>query len=786
MDSPQPLDPERGLEPPAKGTEAPHVPDAQASRRDLLLTAAAVVASATYTVNNGPAAPAEIDDITEPTDSPEYLAKKVRLFEVMFTEEGNKAFFYTPTGELLEVLDTPKDWGTYSAAQKTEWYTSHQAKLKRPNEPVFYDSNELSFKTLQGKSPVELANQRSEEETHDERYFGGEVKTVKAAIWEICEAYEMPVEIAMGFAANQSLFQKDEIDRLEDGRAGGRGLFKITSPAYEDALRWISAHPEASQKIRSQKLGDFDKEWKNRFVQIEIFAAYYRQLKDRITAGNAGLNALEARLNNIDPSFSADVLEEAAVVSAYYAGYNRIRQVIEKFIGASDAEIQSFIGSAPYGVNIWEQILLTSYNEGGIDQKSIDFTSKIYAMSSLMGEEGATYVEDALGESHWLQKIVSLVSGLGALSAGAYVAGDKVKKARSGAALSRREALMGGVAGLAALAVPAQSLPEIDLPDLPKFSEAPTEPIKEDSNVETPLFPEVLALAKKALDEKYKELRKEKRITRTNTEKNEARKYTQPSQDTLLRPTFNKILGKELTDKILSTKGKSQKKRNDLYDQASKKVREYRDQQVKNGTFVHLQEDNGHTYFCQQVGMESGTQNNPDSMYAHKDLLPLMGTMVQLINHQIDLFNANPSDYGVKSFPKIPHVAAVKLSGALRDPKHTKRMLNGAQARFTTKSLSAHWSGQALDIGAYTTPNAHMVRFVEAMLDEKGDEVIPAGGLLPTGGFGNRTREFLSTFIGRALFAMEKPLADKEGMEIMALWEPTPKNWHVATRPKAA
>lgn len=723
------------------------------------------------------------EEETEETES-HWVQEKVELFEVIYSGEPDLVYFYTPEGKVLKIVKIPSG---KSEKVKSDFIKKKKRELASQT-PVLVDGIALSFPGHKGeKSLVDTATERSLETFHDERYFGNEETSIKEAMWKIAEAYEIPVEIALGFAANQSLMATGEVDHNASGELGGRGLFKITGDAYEEALGYMSRNEEFGGKVRTGKLENLANEWKNPFVQIEVFCAYYRKLRLILNNENGAVTLLEARLKELDPNFSKDIIEELSIVSAYHSGPTRIRKVVSAFVKLSDEEIKKRIGVPPYWIDVWPKLLADSLGEGGVDQKSLDFTSKIYAMASLMGDEGENYVEEATkGKSNWFRGVSSFMNkaaGVVAMATGIEGARRAVKAHRTPGStdLSRRK-FLGGAAAVAALSVPGASAAEALLnADWDSSEEIPE--VKDLGKEEIPMFKEAIGPAKKSLDARYEELKKAKRIFRTNAEKNDVRRYLQPEQDRLLKGTFDKILGKDLNGKILNTKKQAQSKRNALYDEADKKAKAYRDEKLKDGTFVRLNEDNGTIYFCEQVGKESGTSNNPDCLVVHKDLIPLLGSVIELVNHQIDLFNADPAAYGKKGFPKIPHITAIKICGAFREPSHTKRMLNGRQAGRTTRSPSAHWSGQALDLASLATQGAHVVRFKEPMLDEKGEVAIPADGKLPTGGFGNTTRQLISTFIGRALMSLREPLMKANILEIMPIWEGGQSNWHMATKP---
>ncbi len=724
------------------------------------------------------------EDSGEAARDADLVQAKVELFQQIYGEgDVDTVYFYDETGLVVKEKNLPKTWSEMTQEARKTWLNENKPKSEKA---ISTDGIRISFPKFDSKSEkglVETAVDRSLEQAQDSRYFGNEKLSIEDAMWKICEAYEVPVEIAMGFAANRSLFDKADVDRNEAGDMGGRGLFKLTTGAYTEALTYMQRHSEYSQKVRKGRLGDFEKEWQNRFVQIEVFCAYYRRLYDGLTGERGALKTLKDRLNTIDPSYSSDSVEEQAVITAYLSGPTRVKEVIQAFAKLPDEKIKEVLGEAPYGSDVWPEILRDSFGRNGINQESLDFTGKVYAMSAMVSEEGAAYVGEATGTGgrSWL-KALSLLTGAAAMGAGGTLTAQTALKQQRAEALTRRDLLIRAL-GAAALVTPPGKLiaASIELPDWDFGGEEPVPPPPPpEGPQEKPSFPEVAEQAKKTLDTLYADLKSQKRILRTPNEQSEAKRYSQPSQDTLVRGSFNKVIGKELTDEIYKTRKDKQSGRNHLYDKAAPKVEAYRDARLKDGTFVQLQNDNANC-FCEGVGTTSGTGNNPDWMCMHKDLVPLIETMIELVNYQIDLFNANPSAYGKAKNRKLSHVSALRLSGALRGPKQTKKMLNDPTlASQTTKSLTAHWGGGTVDIGSYVNGNAHIARISEDMLDENGTVDLKAGEKLSNGKF-KAEAALISVFMGRALFAMKAPLEAIEHIKMMPLWERKPKNWHVST-----
>lgn len=629
-------------------------------------------------------------------------------------------------------------------------------------------------------------------------YFNGEELTLFDAITRIAEAYDVPVAVAMGLGANESGFQKDAISK-----ADARGIYQLTKGGFNDAKKFAETHPEFSKNFRSGPIGDFEANWQNRFIQIELFCAYYSYLMNQL---RAPIEKMEDRIRTLDPSFPVGCLREIGITNAYNAGEGTIGRAIDRFLLLSDEEILLRIGKPPYGVDVWLSMLAHSFGLKVNDKSTsvglhvFTYPQKAFALGSLIRSEQNfvskydtekdepmlefTDFEDTVNATvntakNVLTRIASFVSfasGTATLVA--------VKRTQSKEGLTRRNFLK-GLVGAAALAVPAaQAAADI----LPSFEDV-KDTVEADKSIEVDA--QLLSEAKAKLDGLYVSLKeyyeKEGRTGLTPKEQNVRRFATINQQRKLLEKEFVKMFGKEIFDEFASSKNLSTKDRIKLYDRAAAAQEKHIEEQKKSGKLVRISEtDSGQPIFPEQVGKMSGTDNDPDSLYMHKDFEWITASAVELVNHQIDMFNANPAIYGIKdpNFPALPHITSIKVSGALRDVMQTKKMLLSGQAGRTTKDVSAHWLGLALDIGSFATAGGHMVKLKEELREGKnGSVAVKAGKKLPNGGFGKRTREIYSMMIGRALFSMVDPLRISKGIEIAPLWEPGQLNWHVVICP---
>jgi hypothetical protein len=502
---------------------------------------------------------------------------------------------------------------------------------------------------------------------------------------------------------------------------------------------------------------------------------------------------------------------------------------MSRFKKLNDEEIKKRVGEGPYGVDVWLALIAYSFGAkvGGsstrVGPDVFLYAHKVLAMGALImqdenylkihsrskssstsvpepeGEEPNQFDEmvaekqngDALGA---LRRAGALLTGAMAfLLGGSVVAANVPRFLRSTRprGMSRRRFVQ-VVGAFTGLTVPAISTAEFAAEQLisaaKDWSEAPVEAGPSEPILNQEKFPEpVLNEAKKELDQLYvklEELRVEGKTGWTPDEQDYLTKYKMPYQRELLKDKFEDMLGAKFLKEFEDSVGQKPTKRKHLYVKGARIQEKYLEAEKKAGRLVPLAEnDPNAAYFAEQVGALSGTKNNPKALFARAESIPLLGSMVELVNHQVDLFNQNPGLYGIDdpSFPVLPHITAVKICGALRSMEQTAEMIDKGQAARTTPGTSAHWTG-ALDIASLATPGAHVVRLKEALLDKKGgSELVPAGGKLPTTRIGTRSREIYFQMIGRAMFALKGPLKKQMGISLLPLYEPKQKNWHVVT-----
>lgn len=790
-----------------------------------------------------------------------------------FDAQGNSlAEEVLPDNWYVDVLGTPKEKGQkppvvrpkMTEAQQQEWHNRHRIKARTTEKVLPTDHDDLGYPfiataTVYGMdkrddidSPFELLDERLNDEVKDpsKRYFEGRGMSLRQAIIEIATAYDVPRAVAFGIGANESAFDREAVStRKKKGKGKGKdkveiiakGMFQFKPEGYEDAKNYAAQHPELSASIRKGALLGFEqrfhggtREWKNRFVSIEMFCAYYRYIQEMLSPH---FDQLEERLRKLDPTLLVGTFDTIGTINAYNAGPSRIKECIERFIKLSDEELKKKIGEPPYGVDVWMAVLAHSFGakfkdtqgkerKTGVGPHVLMYAPKSLALGSLiMDEENhlsglernreeweMPVNEENLPEKETIEKAkedsrrsllraFSALTRAGAVGGGVTLGAQAVQEGREGQGLSRRTLLRGAAALAAGTVVLGKSIASSEKEASgTKDGEIPAPPGETPRRYVHEKYDEnILRQAKATLDATYEVLKKRRKGKQehkgnydwTSNERDRIRKYTILKQTKALRPEYEAAFGKDWVQRFLATKPLATQKRRSLYEEGEQLQQAYIQQAIAAGEFVPMEEDNeANSYFCEQVGKMSGTKNDVESLYMHKEFVPLIGSIIELVNHQIDLFNQNQAAYGVldPEFPIIPHVNAVKISGALRSVMQTYRMLMDPElAGRTSKDLGPHWIGQAIDLGSFTTQGSHMVAFAEPLFYPRqtqptGTPRIPANSKLPSQGFGGRTREILSKMFGRALLALEEPLKEK-GIILMPLWEGKQLNWHVAINP---
>lgn len=662
------------------------------------------------------------------------------------------------------------------------------------------------------------------------RHLEGKTMPLYEAILRIADAYDIPHAIALGIGANESGYDKDG----PVSSADAYGIFQIQSSgndakpaAYEMARKYAKRHPEFSGKIRKGELKNFKEsfhgvvEYKNRLVQAEMFCAYFRFIQDEL---RETVEALELRLQTLDPSYLMGTLSMIAPITAYNAGAGGIKKDILRFLKLSNTEMLDMIGTPPYGIDVWQAVLANSYDRvTQVDAKGkvlrtsgqrtvvLTYAAKVLAMGSRIMQdqnilegiakhgqgtyqpsEGRTEAPGS-PDAQVVDKVPSAQNRVGMYAAyfatalasilTGVRAGKQTREGLREEGITRRNLLM-GAAALAGVATPVARA----VANVIEFGEHSAEPGQEvvlegPESMPYPVYADVLTEGRERLQEIYKKLKAEGLSVEQPlaTEDNRKRaNWKTPERVAKLKPLMQKAFGEEWDDYYT---GKALPNR--FFTTQQEKQSAYLKAALASGDTVPIKEsDPSQPFFCQQVGEDSGITNNPDSLYVHKEMLPVMGTLIALVNDQIDAFNADPKSFGMNEaeFPKIPHILSIKVSGAHRN-------VNDRHAG-STPSFSDHWTDTCLDMIALSrSEGAGVFKFKEALI-YKGETLVPAGGMVPTQGHPQRTREIVMTMIERALFVLEDSLKGKPGRpEIMPRFEgtgsPYHSNWHVGIVPSS-
>ena len=645
--------------------------------------------------------------------------------------------------------------------------------------------------TEEAITPIQLIMERLNEKTRSDaltKYFDGEERTLYDALTKIAEAYDIPQAVILGIAANESGY-----DREAQSKAGAKGIFQIKETAYIDAMVYIGSHPSVGKKIRSGLIPPFPQAWKNRFVSAELFCAYYHVVEKRV---RDEVEALENRLRTLDAGFPVGTLLPIATINAYNGGPGRISHCIDRFLSLSDEEILARIGPAPYGVDVWLSVVGLSFGlkikgkSTGVGPDTFFYPQKVLAMGSLiMDEENHVSLYDREREDteevapirRGFWKGLALLTGIGAMETGG-IAGNQMRQELP-KSLSRRDVLKASAISFGALSPILRIGSRWSLPDSSSSEVVASPTLEWEKGHES-----VVTSARESLDVLHRELMervkgKSGKSGWTSSELSRIREFTAPKNRTMLKRRFEDMLGRDLFNRFETSVRQPFSKRKPLYYEAETRQARFIHQKIEDGSFVALLEDDASKpYFCEQVGSLSGTKNDSEALYVRKEFEPLLQMVIELVNYQVDAFNTDPLLYGVKSaiFPSLPHISAVKISGALRSVQSTRMMFEKGQGKRTTPGATPHWLGHALDIGSFATAGSHMVSMNGDLRETQKGPVAIKKGKLPSRGFGKQTREIYSKMIGRGLFAIIEPLKREQGIEIQPLWEGEQLNWHIA------
>ncbi|MFA4815103.1 MAG: transglycosylase SLT domain-containing protein [Candidatus Gracilibacteria bacterium] len=738
--------------------------------------------------------------------------------------------------EITQLTKALSDLKAKNKAETQEWHNQNRLACQVDGETVIpknYDDlgypfvhttilSEEEYDENPGLTIKEVVLKRLEENVSSNKthpiYFNGEQRNLYDAIIEIATAYDVPRAIALGIPANESMFRKKA-----ESEADAKGIYQFTKDGFEQAKRYAQGHPEFGRKLRSESIGNYNDSWPNRFVSAELFCAYYRSIKDSL---KDNISSLEERIKKLDPSLPSGTFGDLVAMTAYNAGPGRTKRCLARFTALSDEQIKQIVGEPPYGVDVWIGLIAYSFGmkmngeSTGVGADVFMYSQKAIAMGSIIRDEenmlevlnrdkpgfstelkpdasenngSADEHKDnqSSGKRNWLRTAFGLLAVTSAATAGASIAAKR-QSAQGG--LTRRDVLKGLVAVGAAASLPFGSGKATgkDKQELGADVDAQIPETGDEVGAEY-VYNQTLVQGSKKLDAVYADLRRRIKdretggiMSYTPDESDDLRRYLMPQQTALLRGRFKDMLGDSLESEFermttaqIRRKVRGNPNGDNMLRQAQEKQGRYIAEQVDRGEVIRLSEnDSKKPYFCEQVGSSSGSGNNPENMLAGKEMEKIMGTLVTLVNHQIDIFNGDKVAYGItdKNFPALPRISAIRVTGALRTPQQSLNYLQrGLPA---TLDLSSHWAGRAIDLASKKSANGNMVRLADDLVDPTTGIQFRAGEKLPNGGYGKRTREIYSHMIGRALFAMEIPLKT-DGIVLQPLWEQGQRNWHL-------
>jgi hypothetical protein len=759
----------------------------------------------------------------------------VHLFKITFNSDKREFIYYDLWGRPLARAAIPKGFSGWSDKKKTEWHNENRKECAGMTDKIVTptDPERSGFPFVTTSSTIaKSAASRLEQTSYDVNYFDGKEITIKEAIRKITAHYGVPYHLALGLGGIESAFKKDAVSS-----ADAVGIFQfLDSTARGQAIPYVDSAEDTD--FRSAPIyTDFAANKYNRFYQTELFCAHYNYLKQKL---KPQLGGLTARIRQIDPNFNTD-LEEVAIMTCHNAGLNNpdhpeqgVIPAIARFMTLSDKEIKARLGRPPYGLDVWLALLANSYGypESTIGPNVFHYAIKAYAMGSLLsGTDMLEKYKEPRSDQPVSERASQLVSSgwktsrrvssgmAGAVAVATSLASVPLLLSAS-ADLGKRQVTRRTFGKVVAGAFATASMQwKTGFPFRfqqnkaeKKAEEAKQEQLSQTTTYEHEVYPDVLEKAKEELDKVYVDLKKQGAITLRTSETSRCTgaPVQMTAQKKLLADTFDEALGEDFSPTKIAKAFESRKyfiqskakctnatceRENDKeiaawdkkIEELSRSYKAWRKKQMDDGEIIKMEADNKDLpYFCQQVGPDSGEVNYPESLWMHKEFEPILGTLVELVNYQIDLFNADPAAYGHPELAainfKIPRISALKISGAMRNFAQQYDSYNPNK----TKDKSAHLIGRAIDITAPRKPvrkEWKVARLVDPFVFD--DEVLmPAGAKLHSKkGEGDKTRIILSAMIGRALVYMQEPLKKEVGVEILPLWENSSQCYHITMKP---
>jgi hypothetical protein len=682
------------------------------------------------------------------------------------------AFYYTIEGRLASV-PLPEE-GTPTLA----WHHDNRVRLAaelgvvQPVHPLSpadfgYPIVTLSPSTASGKPLLEELDQRLAT-SHTSAHLGGATRTLWEGISRAAREAGAPAGLALGVAALES--------RLQSATSGG--LYRLDAGAGLDP-----------------------------FAQTARFAAHLRSLQQAVRPALESLSARLAALTKTPDPLQGVDLTPLATLSALHGGAALVDAMVADLIALPDATLEARLGPSPHGLDVWLAVLTGALGQH-IDRTALLYPIKALAWSWLMSSH-----DDALPDTLRLRPSITTERGLSpraerrracagaALSAGGVLGGLLTIGGLTGGLLTRRGLLLRGLPTALAAGVigagPGREVlqetrrrhaePEpVDAP----IDEAPPPSLLGCGEVPAALCADleaILAEARGPLGGLLRQLRYRGSDAALPVEEVIRIRYRMDEQTALLTGELESWFGEDFVRRFLASSRRRITRVRKLFEEGAELQTAALAQRLQSGVLIPMEPDSpGLPYFCQQVGENSGLDNHPDALFMHRDFLLVLHALRALVNHQIGLFNADSERLGYADFPRIPWISAVKVSGAFR-PMMQFYELNRKHPGRTTRQLSAHTIGHALDIGSLAPmlPGAGVVRLAGDMRDREGEVHVRSGELLPTMGFGVQTRGILSRMIGRALMGMAEPMERRLGVLLCPLWEAQQQNWHVILAPRA-
>ncbi|MBU1446337.1 M23 family metallopeptidase, partial [Patescibacteria group bacterium] len=318
----------------------------------------------------------------------------VKTFQGIFAGKFNEAHYFNADGELLKSVELPNDFAQLPEGQKQKFHNEVRKSLNFKSDAVLPQDIAYSgypFVAVSKRGPdaanlgstmLQVVENRLKQKLRDVRYFDNVRTPLTEAIRKIAAAYNVPSDLALAVAAQESTYYKGEKSNVN-----AIGIFQLQFGKHQSGEEAYSSMKNIIPGVRDFHKDEIllKKDKYNRFVQIELFCSYYKILEKRLSDNADKLNQ---RIQKIDSDYKA-FDKNLIYIAAFNAGHKRIKDAIDAFVQLDDATIKSKLGDPPYDFNVISGVLFNAY--GGVNKVGshvLFYTPKVIAWRDLLNNDG--------------------------------------------------------------------------------------------------------------------------------------------------------------------------------------------------------------------------------------------------------------------------------------------------------------------------------------------------------------------------------------------------------------